>query len=229
MKIGKNTSHYDTKKLHSMFCFIHKQISKHEGKMPWWDDLNIHIRKKSSSYSGRAYLDKPWSKEWGMFLSMATDISVEQIAQLFAHELMHNYGYRHHQFNRHPLTEQEVAEVKNKFSFESLLSESGKDYQANVKKKKPSLDYYEACMDLQAEHSWLHFYVKTPGYNHDQNIEVTDERLDFEYFYDDWLAYTDGTWTWCQAYNFAHVLIEGNVQKHKTENYTVGMNADWEE
>jgi len=229
MKIGKNTSHYDTKKLHSMFCFIHKQISKHEGKMPWWDDLNIHIRKKSSSYSGRAYLDKPWSKEWGMFLSMATDISVEQIAQLFAHELMHNYGYRHHQFNRHPLTEQEVAEVEYKFSFESLLSESGKDYQANVKKKKPSLDYYEACMDLQAEHSWLHFYVKTPGYNHDQNIEVTDERLDFEYFYDDWLAYTDGTWTWCQAYNFAHVLIEGNVQKHKTENYTVGMNADWEE
>ena len=212
-----------------MFCFIHKQISKHEGKMPWWDDLNIHIRKKSSSYSGRAYLDKPWSKEWGMFLSMATDISVEQIAQLFAHELMHNYGYRHHQFNRHPLTEQEVAEVKNKFSFESLLSESGKDYQANVKKKKPSLDYYEACMDLQAEHSWLHFYVKTPGYNHEQNIEVTDERLDLEYFYDDWLAYTDGTWTWCQAYNFAHVLIEGNVQKHKTENYTVGMNADWEE
>ena len=91
MKIGKNTSHYDTKKLHSMFCFIHKQISKHEGKMPWWDDLNIHIRKKSFSYSGRAYLDKPWSKEWGMFLSMSTDISVEQIAQLFAHELMHNY------------------------------------------------------------------------------------------------------------------------------------------
>ena len=212
-----------------MFCFIHKQISKHEGKMPWWDDLNIHIRKKSSSYSGRAYLNKPWSKEWGMFLSMATDINVETIAQLFAHELMHNYGYRHHQFNRHPLTEKEVAEVENKFSFESLLSESGKNYQANVKKKKPSLDYYEACMDLQAEHSWLHFYVKTPGYNHDQNIEVTDERLDLEYFYDDWLAYTDGTWTWCQAYHFAHVLIEGNLQKVKTEDYTVGMNLDWEE
>ena len=212
-----------------MFCFIHKQISKHEGKMPWWDDLNIHIRKKSSSYSGRAFLNKPWSKEWGMFLSMATDINVETIAQLFAHELMHNYGYRHHQFNRHPLTEKEVAEVENKFSFESLLSESGKNYQANVKKKKPSLDYYEACMDLQAEHSWLHFYVKTPGYNHDQNIEVTDERLDFEYFYDDWLAYTDGTWTWCQAYHFAHVLIEGNLQKVKTEDYTVGMNLDWEE
>lgn len=213
-----------------MFCFIHKQISKHEGKMPWWDDLNIHIRKKSSSYSGRAFLSNPYGyKEWGMFLSIATDISVEQIAQVFAHELMHNYGYRHHQFNRYPLTEKEVAEVKNKFSFESLLSESGKNYQANVKKKKPSLDYYEACMDLQAEHSWLHFYVKTPGYNHDQNIEVTDERLDLEYFYDDWLAYTDGTWTWCQAYHFAHVLIEGNLQKVKTEDYTVGMNLDWEE
>lgn len=213
-----------------MFCFIHKQISKHEGKMPWWDDLNIHIRKKRSSFSGRAFLGNPLGyKEWGMFLSMATDISVEQIAQLFAHELMHNYGYKHHQFNTHPLTQKEVAEVENKFSFESLLSESGKIYQADVKKKKPSLDYHEACMDLQAEHSWLSFYVKTPGYEHDMNIEVFDERLDFEYFYDDWLPITDGTWSWCQAYKFAQVLITGNLQKHKTENYTVGMNPDWEE
>ena len=228
MKIGKNTSHYDTKKLHSMFCFIHKQISKHEGKMPWWDDLNIHIRKKSASYSGRAFLNKPWSKEWGMFLSMATDINVETIAQLFAHELMHNYGYRHHQFNTNPLTKKEVEQVKNKFDFESLLSESGKKHQADVKEKKPSLDYYEACMDLQAKHSWLTFYVK-PGYEHDQEIEVFDDRLDFEYFYDDWLTYTDNTWTWRQAYNFAQVLITGNLQKVKTENYTVGMNPDWEE
>ncbi len=212
-----------------MFCFIHKQISKHEGKMPWWDDLNIHIRKKSSSYSGRAFLNKPWSKEWGMFLSMATDINVETIAQLFAHELMNNYGYRHHQFNRHPLTEKEVAEVENKFSFERLLSESGKNYQADVKKKKPSLDYHEACMDLQAKHSWLSFYVKTPGYEHDMNIEVFDERLDFEYFYDDWLPITDGTWTWSQAYKFAQVLIKGNLQKVKTEDYKIGMNLDWEE
>ena len=84
-------------------------------------------------------------------------------------------------------------------------------------------------MDLSALHSWLHFYIKSPGYQHDMNIEVTDERLDFEHFYDDWLTYTDNTWTWRQAYNFAQVLIEGNLQKVKTENYTVGMNPDWEE
>ena len=84
-------------------------------------------------------------------------------------------------------------------------------------------------MDLSAFHSWLHFYIKSPGYQHDMNIEVTDERLDFEHFYDDWLYYTDNTWTWRQAYNFAQVLIEGNLQKVKTENYTIGMNPDWEE
>ena len=60
-------------------------------------------------------------------------------------------------------------------------------------------------------------------------IQKKIERLDFEYFYDDWLTYTDNTWTWCQAYNFAQVLIAGNLQKHKTENYTIGMNPDWEE
>ena len=58
-----------------------------------------------------------------MFLSMSTEIDVEDIAQLFAHELMHNYGYKHHQFNRYPLTTKEVAEVETKFKLHDLIAE----------------------------------------------------------------------------------------------------------
>ena len=124
MKIIKNTSHYNTKKLKSMFCFIHNQLAKHEGKLSWWSDLNIKIQHRQHCRSGRAFLKKTYRKDWDMFLSMSTEIDVEDIAQLFAHELMHNYGYKHHQFNRFPLTKKQVTQVQTKFTLENLTEEN---------------------------------------------------------------------------------------------------------
>ena len=230
MKIIKNTSLFQTKKLNSLFCHVHNQLAKDEGRLPHWKSLKIQVmdKVKGRHASGCAYVGKVYSRgEPDMWCSYNVETSLERMAQLFAHELMHSYGYRHSQFRSNPLDPHHIEEINKKFNKNDF-------YKSNVdkviaKRKKPTRNYYNACMDLSARYSWLHFYVKTPGYNHDQNIEVTDERLDFEYFYDDWLPITDGTWSWCQAYKFAQVLITGNLQKHKTENYTVGMNPDWEE
>ena len=223
MKITKNTSLYETKKLKSLFCLVHNQLAKYEGKMSWWDDLNIEIQNKTFSYSGRAFLSQPWHKTWGMFLSMSKDCSLNQVAQLFAHELMHNYGYKHHQFNRDPLTQDQLDQIASKFKQQDLLKPEALDAKTPVRKN------YELMLDeLVAQYSWLHVYVKH-GYHSEMEIEVFDERLDFEHFYEHWLyTYTDNTTTWCKAYKLALKLVKGDIQKELTENWTVGLNAEWE-
>ena len=223
MKITKNTSLYETKKLKSLFCLIHNQLAKYEGKMSWWDDLNIEIQNKTFSYSGRAFRSKPWHKTWGMFLSMSKDCSLNQVAQLFAHELMHNYGYKHHQFRGDPLTQDQLDQIASKFKQQDLLKPEALDAKTPVRKN------YELMLDeLVAQYSWLHVYVKH-GYHSEMEIEVFDERLDFNHFYEHWLyTYTDNTTTWCKAYKLALKLVKGDIQKELTENWTVGLNAEWE-
>ncbi len=56
MKIIKNTSLYDTKKLKGLFCFIHNLIAKDEGRLPRWSILKIKIKKSKSYASGWAFL-----------------------------------------------------------------------------------------------------------------------------------------------------------------------------
>ena len=230
MKITKNTSLYETKKLKSLFCLIHKQLAKYEGRMPWWNDLNISIQDKTTNvYSGRAFLKLPRHKTWGMFLSISKDCDLNDISQLFAHELMHNYGYKHHQFNRHPLTQDQLDQIASKFKQQDLLKPEAFDVKTPVRKN------YELMLDeLVSQYSWLHVYVKHgyDSYVHDYSheIEVFDDRLDFEHFYEHWLyTYTDVTTTWFKAYKLAQKLIKGDIQKDLTKNWTVGLNAEWEE
>ena len=228
MKIIKNTSLFQTKKLNSLFCHVHNQLAQYEGRLPHWKSLKIQVmdKVKGRHASGCAYVGKVYGRGADMWCSYNVDTSLERMAQLFAHELMHSYGYRHSQFRSNPLEPHHIEEINKKFNKDDFYKSNA--IKIAKQRKKPKRDYYKACMKLQEEYSWLTFYVK-PGYEHDQEIEVFDDRLDFEYFYDDWLYYTDNTWTWRQAYNFAQVLIKGNLQKVKTENYTVGMNPDWEE
>ena len=56
MKIIKNTSKYDTKKLRQLFCFIHFLIAKKEGRLKHWKHLKIAIRNSSRRNSGCAYI-----------------------------------------------------------------------------------------------------------------------------------------------------------------------------
>lgn len=228
MKIIKNTSLFQTKKLNSLFCHVHNQLAQYEGRLPHWKYLKIQVmdKVKGRHASGCAYLGQVYGRGADMWCSYNVDTSLERMAQLFAHELMHSYGYRHSQFRSNPLEPHHIEEINKKFNKNDFYKSNA--IKIAKQRKKPKRNYYKACMKLQQEYSWLTFYVK-PGYEHDQEIEVFDDRLDFEYFYDDWLTYTDNTWTWRQAYNFAQVLIKGNLQKVKTENYTVGMNSDWEE
>ena len=58
MKIIKNTTNLDNKKLQSLFCFIHRLIAKHEGKLRHWKRLRVRIENRTFGYSGRAYLGK---------------------------------------------------------------------------------------------------------------------------------------------------------------------------
>jgi len=224
MKITKNTSLYETKKLKSLFCLIHKQLAKYEGRMSWWDDLNISIQYKTYDYSGRAFLKLPRHKTWGMFLSMSKDLTLDEVSQLFAHELMHTYGYRHHQFNTDPLTQDQLDQIASKFKQQDLLKPEAFDVKTPVRK-----NYETLFTNLASQYSWMNVYVKH-GYNSEREIEVFDDRLDFEHFYDHWLyTYTDVTTTWYQAYKLAQKLIKGDIQKKLTENWTVGLNPEWEE
>lgn len=132
MKIIKNTSAFDSTKLRSLFSFIHNQIAKYEGKLSYWKSLNIQIQSKTTStYSGRAYLGKYHSKKWDMFLSIADTIDLYELSQLFAHELMHNYGYRHHQFNRDPLDKKQMDEIKQNFCIEDFIKKPKVKKQIN--------------------------------------------------------------------------------------------------
>lgn len=133
MKIIKNTSGFETKKLKSLYCYIHALMSKSEGRLPQWKTLKVEIRSKSFGYSGRAYLGKVFGTGWDMFLSMSNKLSIEQISQLFAHELMHSYGYDHNQYRTNPLDEKQIELIKSKYNVEDLLiKDSPKETQVNV-------------------------------------------------------------------------------------------------
>ena len=120
MKIIKNTSAFDTKKLISLYSLIHNQIAKSEGRLKYWKTLEVQVWTKSSGYSGRAYLDKYYGVGWDMHLSMSDNLGLESISQLFAHELMHSYGYNHHQFRTHPLDEEQLDEIRGRFTTEDI-------------------------------------------------------------------------------------------------------------
>tara|TARA_A100000172_G_scaffold26811_2_gene15731 strand:+ start:5842 stop:6666 length:825 start_codon:yes stop_codon:yes gene_type:complete len=121
MKIIKNTSGFDTGKLRSLFSFIHRQVAKDEGKLSFWKTLNIQVQSKTTStYSGQAYLGKYRVEKWDMFLSISDEISIGSLSQLFAHELMHNYGYEHHQFPRHPLSKEQLDDIKANFDISDM-------------------------------------------------------------------------------------------------------------
>ena len=120
MKIVKNTSSFDTVKLKSLFTLIHRQIANSEGKLPQWNALKVAIRTKSYGYSGQAYLGKVYGEDWDMILSVSDGLGLAKLSQLFAHELMHSYGYNHHQYNRDPLTDKQIAEIESKFNIEGL-------------------------------------------------------------------------------------------------------------
>ena len=113
MRIIKNSSVYNTRKLNSLFCMIHNQLAKPEGRLPQWKQLRVAVRNGRNSGRATYYVGRSW-KEWDMFLSL--DSGIENISQLFAHELMHNYGYRHRQFRRRPLDQHHLDEIKQKFS-----------------------------------------------------------------------------------------------------------------
>ena len=120
MKIIKNTSGYDSRKLQSLFSAIHNEIAKDEGRLKHWKKLKVKIQAKSYGYSGRAYLGKVYLQDWDMFLSVSPDLTFEDISQLFAHELYHSYGFNHHQFKTDPLNEKQITRLEKKFKIEDL-------------------------------------------------------------------------------------------------------------
>ena len=179
MKIIKNTSLYDTKKLNALFCFIHNLIAKHEGRLRRWSMLKIQIKKHSRSYSGCADLGVPNyvnQKIPHMTLRMHKDLSLTDVAQLFAHELMHSYGYDHHQFQTDPLQQNQLDKIKAKFNKEDLLSPKA----FHVPKK--GISYKQKCKDLMKEFEWL--TIQRHPREEFREIEVNDDR-------DDCLCYED--------------------------------------
>ena len=140
MKIIKNTSAFDSKKLRSLFSLIHNQVAKYEGRLKHWKRLKIIVRQKSYGYSGQAYVGQvfynssvPKDKRWDIFLSVSKDLTLYNLSQLFAHELYHSYGFGSHKSFRHdPLDEKQFEVINKKFDIKNLFK---------VEKPKIKTDY----------------------------------------------------------------------------------------
>ena len=119
MRIIKNTSVYKTKRLKSLFCYIHEGIAYWgEGRLPQWKELRIKVRGGKRRCSGWAYypsyIGSMWH-EYDMFLTLSENANLSEIAQLFGHELMHSYGYKHRQFRSEPLGEHSMKQIMERF------------------------------------------------------------------------------------------------------------------
>ena len=140
MKIIKNTSAFDTKKLRSLFSLVHNQVAKYEGKLKHWNKLKVIVRQKSEGYSGRAYVGQIWyssstpkDQQWDVFLSVSKDVDMFDLSQLFAHELYHSYGFGSHKsFSHDPLSDKQLDVINSKFNITDLL---------RVEKPKVKFDY----------------------------------------------------------------------------------------
>ena len=140
MKIIKNTSAFDTKKLRSLFSLVHNQVAKYEGKLKHWNKLKVIVRQKSQGYSGRAYVGQVWyssstpkDQQWDVFLSVSKDVDMFDLSQLFAHELYHSYGFGSHKsFSHHPLNDKQLNVINSKFKITDLF---------RVEKPKVKIDY----------------------------------------------------------------------------------------
>jgi len=151
-----------------------------------------------------------------MFLSMSRDLSLIQVAQLFAHELMHSYGYHHNQFNTDPLVQDQLDEINKKFNKNDLLVPHAMEVKTKTRQPRPC--YWKLCDDLLEKHSWL----EISEWQDERRFSVEDTREygedDSPYGVDDYI-YTeldylaDETTTWCKAYKLALKLIKGNLQQ----------------
>ena len=129
MRIIKNTTNLDDRKLQSLFSFVHNLIAKDEGRLKHWKELKVQIANRSYGYSGKGYVGKVYGHGWDILLNYSQQSAnkIADISQLFAHELMHSFGYRDkkswagisgtngRQFPRQPLTEQQIESIKKKF------------------------------------------------------------------------------------------------------------------
>lgn len=121
MKITKNTSGYSTRELKRIICKVHAHIRKLEGRdAPRWKRLEVHVRGRDDNYtSGRAFYNGcGYVDSWDVVFTIPRAIKkgatgywkypqlkgklnnyrARRFAYLAYHELMHTYGYRHHQF-----------------------------------------------------------------------------------------------------------------------------------
>jgi len=215
MKIIKNTSLYETKKLNSLFCLVHSQLAKYEGRLPHWSTLNIQVmdKVKGRDSSGCAYVGKVNSNRPHMWISINKETSLERIAQLFGHELMHSYGYHHNQFRKYPLEQHHLDDINKKFVKDELLSPKA----FHVPKK--GISYKQKCKDLMKEFKWLSIDWHSNEWL--REIEVIDSRDDCLCYEDDSIKCTCDEvfdmrmgWratSWKRAYDHAMLHILGDI------------------
>lgn len=140
MKIIKNTSCYDSKKLQQLFCFIHTLIAEKEGRLKHWKTLQVEIKKTSWGYTGWAYIGRVYFQKPDMLLRLSNSQDLEALSNLFAHELMHSFGYKHKDMlNKHtPLTKEQHEKIQNRFknfNFLKEIKENKIDYVSLRKQK----------------------------------------------------------------------------------------------
>ena len=113
MRIVENKTSLDNKKLQQLFCFVHQLIAKTEGRLRQWKRMRVFMSyRNTAGYSGKATLGG--TKIWIRFCLVSYN-NIETLSQVFAHELMHSYGFGHKGFRRFPLDEKQIAKIKTRF------------------------------------------------------------------------------------------------------------------
>lgn len=99
MKIVNNTE-YDTRRLRTMVCAVHKYIAKTEGRLPQWGELAVefdYCKARKGCPLGR-YRANGNGRAWYHNISIRLPRGFTYafvLADLLQHELYHLYGYKH--------------------------------------------------------------------------------------------------------------------------------------
>lgn len=128
MRIISNSTNLDSKKLQSLFSTVHNRLAKYEGRLGHWKSLKVAIENRAYGYRGLAYVGQGYKyHDWDIKIKCSKNkFILESIAQLFAHELMHSYGYfdtkkqagirsKGRVFDNKPLLEKDMDFINQKF------------------------------------------------------------------------------------------------------------------
>jgi hypothetical protein len=144
-----NDTRYPTRELRKIFTEVHRRIAKYEGCLPQWKSIEVNV-----VYSRKRHTSG-WAYRSGYYTKLCIRrgiISVHSVAYLFAHEMMHLYGYGHNRMgNRGHSAPVDLDDIEQVLGFADIKEREPQ------KKKRPEgveLQQQRYLRVLELEREW---------------------------------------------------------------------------